>query len=82
MKKIQVFGTRWCGDCRRALRILDERHVDYEWNDIDQNKQAETFVKETNRGNRSVPTIIFPDDSILVEPTNQELTEKLAAFDI
>lgn len=81
MKKIQVFGTRWCGDCRRALRILDERQVDYEWNDIDQNKQAEAFVKETNRGNRSVPTIIFPDDSILVEPSNQELTEKLATFD-
>lgn len=80
MEQIRVYGTNWCGDCRRARRILDERQVDYEWNDIDQDKTAESFVKQTNQGNRSVPTIIFPDESILVEPSNQELINKLQAF--
>ncbi|MFU8826666.1 MAG: glutaredoxin domain-containing protein [Brevefilum sp.] len=77
MEKIKVYGTRWCGDTRRALRILDERQIDYDWIDIDQDKDGETLVKATNRGNRSVPTIFFPDDSILVEPRNQELIDKL-----
>ena len=82
MKKIQIYGTRWCGDCRRALRILDERQVEYDWIDIDQNSEAEAFVKQTNQGNRSVPTIIFPDESILVEPTTHALTKKLESFEL
>lgn len=80
MEKIKVYGTRWCGDTKRALRIMDERKIDYEWIDIDQDKDGETLVKATNRGNRSVPTIFFPDDSILVEPRNQELIDKLTAL--
>jgi len=78
--KITVYGVRWCGDCKRALRILDERQVDYVWVDIDQNEDGEAFVKSTNHGNRSVPTIIFPDGSILVEPANQALINKLEIF--
>lgn len=77
MEKIKIYGTRWCGDCKRALRILDEHQVDYDWVDIDQNKDGEAFVKTTNQGNRSVPTIIFPDGSMLVEPPNQKLIDKL-----
>jgi len=74
---IKVYGTRWCGDTKRALRILDQRNVNYDWIDIDKDKDGENFVKETNRGNRSVPTIIFSDKSVLVEPSNQQLEDKL-----
>lgn len=82
MEKIKIYGTRWCGDCKRALRILDEQNVDYEWIDIDQDKAGETFVKETNQGNRSVPTIVFPDNTLLVEPTKQALLDKLQSLDL
>lgn len=82
MKKIKVYGTPWCGDCRRARKILDERAVDYEWIDINNDKEGEKFVKKTNNGNRSVPTILFPDKSILVEPSNAELNKKLDALDL
>lgn len=82
MKKIKVYGTPWCGDCRRARKILDERAVDYEWIDINNDKEGEKFVKKTNNGNRSVPTILFPDEAILVEPSNTKLYEKLDALDL
>jgi glutaredoxin len=80
MNKIKIYGTRWCGHCKRSLRILDEHQIEYDWIDIDQNKDGEAFVKVTNHGNRSVPTIIFPDDTFLVEPTNDVLIEKLKSF--
>jgi mycoredoxin len=80
METIQVYGTKWCGDTKRALRILDERKITYTWINIDQDKAAEAFVKENNYGYRSVPTIIFPDKSILVEPSNQELLNKLESI--
>ena len=74
---IIVYGTTWCGDCRRTRRFLDYHKVPYEWIDIDQNKEGEQFVLKTNLGLRSVPTILFPDGSILVEPSNLKVAEKL-----
>lgn len=75
--EITVYGADWCPDCRRAKRILDERQALYHWVDIDRDREGEKFVIQTNRGNRSIPTIVFTDGSILVEPSNTELSKKL-----
>ena len=34
-------------------------------------------VQERNNGNNIIPTIVFPDESHLSEPTNEELAEKI-----
>lgn len=77
---IIVYGTNWCGDCLRARRVLEKREIQYEWINIDRDKQAEQFVLEHNHGMRSVPTIVFPDGSTLVEPKFSVLVEKLAGL--
>ena len=77
---IIVYGTNWCGDCLRARRVLEKREIQYEWINIDQDKQAERFVLEHNNGMRSVPTIVFPDGSIIVEPKFSLLVEKLTTL--
>ncbi len=71
--KIKVFGTRWCGDCSRTRRFMDRNQIDYTWVDIDQDEAGEEFVVSMNHGMRSVPTILFSDGSILVEPNDAEL---------
>lgn len=75
-----VYGTNWCGDCRRTQRYLQDNRVSYKFVNIDQDKKGEQFVLSTNRGMRSVPTIVFPDGSILVEPTNGQLAAKVMVF--
>ena len=77
---IKFYGTTWCGDCRRAKTIFAELQIPYLWIDIDQNPQAAEFVKQIKHGMRSVPTIIFPDGSILVEPDSESLRAKLRNF--
>jgi mycoredoxin len=77
---IVLYGVSWCGDCRRARRVFAQIGVPYADIDIDADEKAEVFVKQVNHGNRSVPTIIFPDGSILVEPHDDELTDKLKSF--
>ena len=72
-----IYATNWCWDCRRVRKLLDARGIPYDWIDIDKDKLAEKAVLEVNRGMRSVPTILFPDGSILVEPSNDRLLEKL-----
>ena len=75
--KIIMYGTTWCYDTRRAQMILDRNHIPYVWIDIDKDLEGRKFVESVNRGYRSVPTIVFPDGSILVEPSNAELSKKL-----
>ena len=74
---IKLYGTTWCGGTRRARRIFDDNKIPYKWIDIDEDRDARDFVEKTNNGFRSVPTIIFPDGSKLVEPDDSELAEKL-----
>ena len=74
---ILIYGSDWCGDCRRARRFLERHQIPFEWIDIEKDKEAERVVKETNHGMRSIPTIFFSDGTILVEPSNAELARKL-----
>jgi mycoredoxin len=73
--KITVYGTTWCRDCARAKRILDALSVDYDWIDITHNVEATQFVQKVANGYKSVPTIVFPDGSCLIEPSDDELIE-------
>jgi mycoredoxin len=75
--EIVMYGTTWCGDTRRARRFFDEHSIPYRWIDIDQDPAAKKYVEEINHGFRSVPTIIFPDGSMLVEPTTSQLAAKM-----
>jgi len=76
-ERIVFYGTKWCIDCRRAKAFLDAHRIDHEWIDVDTDPKALRFVEQVNDGKRSVPTIVFPDGSILVEPSNMELAKKL-----
>ena len=76
-QEIIFYGVSWCGDCRRARQVLTEKSILFVDVDVDQDSKAAEFVKSINRGYRSVPTIVFPDGSMLVEPSNAELSHKL-----
>ena len=70
-----IYATGWCGDCTRARRFFDKHKIVYTWVDIDRDEKGEEFVLMTNKGMRSVPTIVFPDGSILVEPSDLMLKQ-------
>jgi len=74
---IIIYGVNWCWDSRRARRFFDKNKISYTFINIDKDKRGEQFVLEANDGLRSVPTIVFNDGSILVEPSTSELTNKL-----
>ena len=74
---ITLYGAPWCPDCTRAKQFLGEQHVRYNWIDIDRNEDARAYVQQVNDGKQIIPTIIFEDGSLLVEPSNAELAAKL-----
>ena len=74
---IVVYGTTWCPDCKRSKQFLGDQRVQYHWVDIELDSESMAYVEEINNGKRMVPTIVFPNGEVLVEPSNAELAEKL-----
>lgn len=74
---IIVYSTVWCPDCKRAKKFLGEQRKPYRNVDIEQDPEAMAVVQKLNDGKRVIPTIVFPDGSVLVEPSNAQLAEKL-----
>ncbi len=75
--QIVMYATEYCSDCHRAKAFFEANHIEYLRVGLEGNEQATEFVINVNNGNRSVPTIIFPDGTILVEPSWAELKEKI-----
>lgn len=76
-QEITVYGTSWCGDCHRSRRFLNHHGIPYKWIDVDKDAESSALMKELNRGRWVVPTIVFPDGSILTEPPDRVLAEKV-----
>ncbi len=75
--KIVMYTTSWCPDCHRAKYFFDEWGIPYHEIDVEEDEAGMAFVKRINHGYRVVPTIVFPDGDILVEPPNSALAAKL-----
>lgn len=75
--KIIFYGANWCADCRMSKELLDSMGVEYEYIDLEKDQEAAKKVVEINKGYQSIPTIVFPDSHILVEPSNEELKKEI-----
>ena len=76
-EQIVLYGTRWCGDCFVAKRVLKQHGVDYTEIDIENDPAARQHVQDINGGYKSTPTIIFPSGAVIVEPSRRELEDAL-----
>ena len=76
--QIVMYTTEYCSDCRRAKKFFEVNNIPHLRVGLEGNTEATEFVIKVNNGYRSVPTIIFPDGSILVEPGWEELQAKFS----
>lgn len=74
---ITMYGTTWCSDCKRAKQFFGEQRVSYDFVDVDADADGLAVVHQHNDGRSIIPTIVFGDGSVLVEPSNAELAAKL-----
>jgi mycoredoxin len=73
-----MYSTTWCGYCVRLKRQLDREGIDYREVNIEQDETAAQYVMGVNGGNRTVPTVVFPDGSALTNPTAEDIKRNLA----
>ena len=75
-----MYSADWCGDCRRSKRLMDSLNVQYTIIDVEADPSASEKVIEINRGQRSIPVIVFPDGTHMTEPSDNDLKAKLEAL--
>ena len=80
MKNIIMYSTNWCGDCVRSEALLKSLDISFDVVDVDKDEVANAYIQELQNGARRIPTIVFPDDTFLVEPSDNQLQEKLQDF--
>jgi thioredoxin reductase (NADPH) len=77
LQMITLYGAPWCPDCRRSKKFLTEQRIPFTYIDIEAKPEHQAYVEQVNDGKRIIPTIVFEDKSILVEPSDAELAAKL-----
>jgi mycoredoxin len=76
--QIVMYVTEYCSDCSRAKKFFEANDIPHLQVGLEGDDRATEFVLHINRGYRSVPTIVFPDGSVLVEPGWDELKAKFS----
>ncbi|MGA2285101.1 MAG: glutaredoxin domain-containing protein [Dehalococcoidia bacterium] len=74
---LKVYGALWCPDCRRTLRFLKERQIQFDFVDLEEHPEEKAVVRRRNAGMEVIPTLIFGDGTFLAEPSNEALARKL-----
>jgi len=74
-KKIQVYGADWCPDCRMAKSYFEKQEVEYEYFNIEEDKNMSEMLKITD-GSKTIPAILI-DGTLYQEPSLIELKEAL-----
>jgi mycoredoxin len=79
-EQVRIYGADWCGDTRRALRVLDTAGVQYDYIDIDDDRDGEKKVIEFNKGKRRIPLVEIASETgtqALSVPSDSDLKKAL-----
>src|ERR1017187_10516511 len=77
--QLTMYTTSWCGFCRNLKSQLGRAGIEIAEVDIERDPAAAEFVMSVNGGNQTVPTVVFPDGTALVNPSAAQVKAQLAA---
>jgi mycoredoxin len=77
--QLTMYTTSWCGFCRNLKKQLNRAGIEVAEIDIEHDADAAEFVMSVNGGNQTVPTIVLPDGTTMVNPSAAQVRARLAA---
>jgi len=78
--QLTMYTTQWCGFCRNLKNQLARAGIEMAEVDIERDPAAAEFVMSVNGGNQTVPTVVFPDGSVMTNPSAAHVRARLAAL--
>jgi len=76
---IQVYGTDWCGVTFGVREYLTNSRIPYDYHNIEQDQDADEFVRAMGDGRRRFPLIVL-EERVLTSPTLNELQHVLDEY--
>ena len=74
---VTMYTTTWCGYCQRLKAQMGREGIEFTEVDIEVNPEAADFVMSVNRGNQTVPTLLFPDGTAATNPSINDVKARL-----
>lgn len=74
---IRVAGTALSASSYAVKDFLSRNLVPYQWVDLDIDAPARELVASTPDGMSRLPVVMFPDGTMMVQPTARQLAEKI-----
>ena len=74
---VTMYTTVWCGYCRRLKSQLAREGIEVTEVDIERDPAAADYVMSVNGGYQTVPTVVFPDGTVLTNPSAAQVTGHL-----
>jgi glutaredoxin len=71
---VTIYGSRNCGDTVRATQLLDKHEIPYEFKDVDESPEFNTYIANLNNGVRKMPVIQI-DNAVMIDPSVEELAK-------
>lgn len=78
-EQFTLYSTPWCGYCHRLKGQLDREGISYAEVDIEAQPAAADIVEMANKGNQTVPTLVFADGTALSNPSLAQIKAQLAS---
>jgi len=74
---IRVAGASWSPQSYDVKEFLSRNHVPYQWLDADADESVRTLVADLAGDATRLPVVLFPDGPPLVQPSHEELADRV-----
>lgn len=74
---IRVAATLWSPAAHAIKEFLVRHQIPYQWLDVESDPKARQMVQDANAGTLKIPTVFFPDGTVLSDPSINELAAKV-----
>jgi mycoredoxin len=78
-EQFTMYSTPWCGYCHRLKGQLNREGISFVEVDIEVEPGAADIVERANKGNQTVPTLVFADGTALTNPSLAQIRSQLAS---
>lgn len=75
---LTMYTTQWCAFCKRLKNQLARDGITMTEVDIERDPAAADYVMSVNGGNQTVPTVVFADGSVMVNPSAAQVKKRMA----
>lgn len=74
---LRVLGHRWSPKAHAIKEFLSRNQIPYRWLEVDGDDEARRLLASAGTTDAQLPLVILPDGTVLAQPTNVQLAEKV-----